>query len=64
MVAPLIKPGSLAEAEAHLDRLEHFTRTGAHRYQASAAECADALAALADLRAWLDDLSSRRRIAL
>jgi hypothetical protein len=55
------KPVTLTEAEAIVDRLDRFIQTSAAHYGADPGECADAVVALADLRAWLAELASRNQ---
>lgn len=58
---PIAKHVTLPEAEAQLERLERFAQNSAAYYGAVPGESADALAALADLRAWLSDLANRNQ---
>lgn len=59
-VPQLSKPLDLTEAKSLVDELNRFTADTARNYGATPAECSDALAVIADLRAWLTDLADRR----
>lgn len=61
-VGSIAKPITLFEAETLVDHLERFASAGAQHYGAAPAECSDAIAVIADLRAWLADLAGRNSV--